>query len=128
MVKSNFNNDNQLLISFFEGDIVLTEITDYINATRLNKTFPRKLKILTDSRKSNMLLKPEDLPLIVEANNRSLDVYDYIVDAIVLNNPHDTAITYLYGELSKKNNYFFKLFSDYETAKNWLLNFYPDIK
>ena len=127
MIKSVFDKGKNILFSNFESDVILHEVVEYIDATRLNKSLPRKLKILTDSRKSNMLVKPEELQEIVEANNRSLDVYEYIADAIVLNNPHETAISYLYGELSKKKNYFFKLFSEIENAEKWLINFHPKI-
>ena len=125
MVKSYYDESNKIMKSTFEGDIYLKEITDYIDATRLNTKNPRKLKILTDSRNSNLHIHPEDLQTIVEANNRSLEVYEYIADAIVLDNPHDTAISYLYGELSKKNNYYFKLFSDYNIAEKWIKEFSP---
>lgn len=117
MVKSDFDPKKIILRSTFTGNVMLHEITNYIDATRLNEAYPRKLKIITDSRESNMLVKPEELHAIVDANNKSLAVYDFIADAIVLDNPHDTAISYLYGELSKQNNYFFKLFSDYENAE-----------
>lgn len=125
MVYYDFDHQKQIMISRFEGDILLKEIIDYIDAARFNKEYPRKLKILTDSRRSNMLLTPEDLPKIVEANLKSLEVYEYIVDAIVLENPNDTAISYLYGEISRTGNYFFKLFSTYDSALTWLLNFNP---
>ena len=127
MVFSNFDHQKQILISRFENDINIEDITAYINATRLNKDYPRKLRILTDSSKSNMILSPEDLPKIVEANNNSLKEYTYIIDAIILENPHDTAISYLYKEISKNKNYFFKLFSTYEAANQWLIDFKPSL-
>lgn len=127
MVYSEFDHHKQILISRFEEDIYLKEITDYIDSTRLNENYPRKLKIITDSKRSNMLLDIDDLPKIVEANNKSLAVYTYIIDAIIVENPNDTAIVYLYGELSKTKNYFFKLFSTYDAAQNWLLNFDPKL-
>jgi hypothetical protein len=127
MVYSDFDHQKQILVTRFEGDVRLKEITDYIDATRLNDSYPRKLKIITDSRKSNMLLAPEDVPFIVEANNKSLDVYTFIVDAIILTNPNDTAISFLFQQMSKRKNYFFELFADYENALLWLHNFNPEI-
>ena len=111
----------------FEGDIFVNDITDYINSTRLNTSLPRDLRILTDSRNSNMLIKPEEVQLIVEANNKSLEVYTYIIDAIILENPHDIAISYLFQELSKASNYFFKLFSTYDAAFEWLTTLKPNL-
>ena len=127
MVFSDFDHQKQILVTRFEGEIFLKEIIDYINVTKINKDYPRELRILTDSSKSNMLLSAEDLPMIVEENNNALKEYTYIVDAIVLGNPHDTAISYLYKEISKNKNYFFKLFSSNEAAIQWLINFKPSL-
>ena len=114
--------------SRFEGDVFLKEIIDYINTTKSNKEYPRELRIITDSRKSTMLIMPDDLQQIVTANIESLQEYTYIIDAIVLDNPNDTALSYLYKEISKSKNYFFKLFSTNKAAIEWLVRFEPNIK
>ncbi|MCF6366776.1 MAG: hypothetical protein L3J35_11300 [Bacteroidales bacterium] len=125
MVNSSFDYQKNILITRFEGNVTLKEVVDYINATRLNQEYPRKLRILTDSSKSTMLMVPDDLQHIVEANNESLKEYTYIIDAIVLENPKDTALSYLYKEISKNKNYFFQLFSTNKAARKWLENFEP---
>ena len=128
MIYSDFDSKKQILISRFEGDVSLIEITDYIDETRINKG-PNPYRLDRHIyRKSNMLLKPEDLSTIVDANNQSLKEYTYIIDAIILENPHDTAMSYLYKELSKTNNYYFKLFSTYDAAAKWLIDFHPTKK
>ena len=127
MVFTDFDHQKKILITRFEGDVELIEIIDYINATRDNKSYPRGLRILTDSRKSNMLITPDEIPAIVEANNRSLKNYTFIIDAIILENPHDTAMSYLFQELSKTRNYFFEIFASYEAANEWLLSMQPKL-
>lgn len=124
MVHSYFDHKDNILITKFYDDVFAKEIIEYINSVRLNKEYPRTLKILTDSKQSNMVLDMENvhtvLQEIVDANNESLKVYDYICDAIVLENPNDTAISYLYQEMSVAKNYFFKLFYTFDAAKRWL--------
>lgn len=126
MVFSDFDHKKQILVTRFEGDVNLKEILDYIVSTRLNKKLPKKLRIITDSHKSNNLLIEEDLSVILEENKQSLKEFTYIIDAIILKDPLDTAMAYLYKELIKEDNYYFKLFSTYEAAENWVRNFRPN--
>lgn len=120
MVDSKFNSELGFLDSKFEGDVIKKEIVDYIDATRLNKSYPRKLKILTDSTNANMVLAKNDLKAVVEANLKSLEQYDYIIDAIITENPKETAFSFLYKELSATKKYKFEVFSTREAAIEWL--------
>ena len=93
MVRTEFNHQTGILNSKFEGDVNINEIVDYVIATRENKSYPRILKILTDSTTANMDFTPRDLTLIVEENYRSLEKYDFIIDAILLKSPKETALS-----------------------------------
>ena len=120
MVISEFNNETGFLDSRFEGTVTTKQIVDYIDATKENTTYPRVLKILTDATKADMVFYHEELSLIVEANFKSLEQYEYIIDAIVLSSPKETALSLLYQELSKTNKYKFQVFSTREAAIEWL--------
>ncbi|MCF7823725.1 MAG: hypothetical protein K9N35_06085 [Candidatus Marinimicrobia bacterium] len=123
MITSKFNSDRNILETRFFGEVTLKEIIDYIDATRLNRDYPRYLKILTDGLESFMNFPGEALPKIVEANNRSLEKYDAIVDAIILDSPRETALSIFYEELSKAPKYRFKVFSTKRAAIEWLDSF-----
>ncbi len=120
MVTASFDYEKGILKSTFEGVVSLKEIIDYINATKDNTTYPRVLKILTDATKAEMNFNPEDLPLIVEANYKSIEKYDYIIDAIVLDAPKETALSLLYQKLAETKKYKFQIFSTQNAALNWL--------
>ena len=120
MVRTEFNHQTGILNSKFEGDVNINEIVDYVIATRENKSYPRILKILTDATTANMDFTPRDLTLIVEENYRSLEKYDFIIDAILLKSPKETALSILYQELAKTNKYIFQVFSTKEAAVKWL--------
>lgn len=120
MITVRFNAEEGHLDSRFHGRVTEEEIIDYINATRLNSSYPRYLKILTDGMEANMDFSPDALPRIVEANNRSLEVYDAIVDAIVLDAPKETALSIFYEELSKAPKYRFRVFSTRKATIAWL--------
>ena len=123
MVFSEYNDQKNILFTNFEGNVSSIDIVNYINSTKLNKKHPRKLRIITDSRKSKMTFNQDEVIKIVQANNDSLKAYDCIIDAIILENSQDAVLSLFYQELSRADNYYFKLFANYEKALNWLLNF-----
>ena len=120
MVITTFNDQKGILDSNFTGDITLQEVVDYIVATRKNKSYPRKLKILTDATNSNMNFNASDLCTIVSENNKSLENYQYIIDAIIIESPKETALSMLYQEIAKNKKYMFSVFSTREAALEWL--------
>ena len=122
MVITEFNKKTGILDTKFDGDVNIKEIVDYIIGTKENKSYPRILKILTDATTANMDFTPRDLTLIVEENYRSLEKYDFIIDAILLKSPKETAMSILYQELAKTNKYIFQVFSTREAAIKWLQN------
>lgn len=123
MVTTNFNIKTGNLESKFDGDIYLTEIVNYIIATKENSTYPRTLKIITDATKASFNFSIDDLEIILDENYKSLEKYNYIIDAIIIDNPKNTAISMLYQELAKTNKYKFGVFSTIEAATEWLANY-----
>ena len=125
MVTADFNNETGILDSKFEGDVTLKEIVDYIRATKENAIYPRLLKILTDSTRANMNFNHDDLEVIVNENLESIKRYEFIIDAIVLDSPKETALSILYQKISAASNYRFQVFSTREAAIEWLKNTTP---
>jgi len=120
MIKVEYKPQEGYLHSIYDGDITKDDLINYIDATRLNKSYPRKLKILTDSTKANMLLSKADLELVIEANYKSLEQYDYIYDAIITSNPKETAFSMWFKKMSANNKYKFEVFFTVEAALKWL--------
>ena len=120
MIETSVNRDTGILDSRFEGEVTIEEIVDYIVATKKNKLYPRTLKILTDATQAHMNFSPGDLTKIVDENYKSLEQYDFIIDAIVIDSPRETAMSMLYQELAKTRKYKFEIFSTRESALKWL--------
>lgn len=123
MVTAKFNQQTNILESKFEGNVTLAEVVNYIIATKDNKTYPRKLKILTDSIDAVFNFSIEDLEIIVEENIKSLEKYDLIIDAIIIDDPKNTVLSMLYLELAKSNKYKFEIFATKSAALDWLNNY-----
>lgn len=123
MVTAKFNQQTNILESKFEGNVTLAEVVNYIIATKDNKTYPRKLKILTDSIDAVFNFSIEDLEIIVEENIKSLAKYELIIDAIIIDDPKNTVLSMLYLELAKSNKYKFEIFATKSAALDWLNNY-----
>lgn len=120
MVLEKFNYKTEILETVFKAEVTLLEVVNYIIRTKENKIFPRTLKIITDSSEAIFNFSIEDLNIIMEENIKSLEKYDRIIDAIIVDNPKNTVLTMLYGELAKNSKYKFKIFATKEAALNWL--------
>lgn len=120
MVIWEFNHETGILESKFIGEVYLKEIVDYIRATKDNKNYPRKLKIKTNALESSFVFSVNDLEVIIYENNKSLENYEAIIDAIVIEDPKSTALSMLYQRLDKNEKYKFNVFSTTEAAQEWL--------
>ena len=123
MVVSEFNSETGILESKFIGEVYLKEIIDYIISTKENNSYPRLLKIITDANQANFNFSINDLEEIIIENEKSLEKYDGIIDAIIVDNPKNTAISMFYKELKMNDKYKFEIFSTKKAALNWLKSF-----
>ncbi|PIV94067.1 MAG: hypothetical protein COW44_06195, partial [Flavobacteriaceae bacterium CG17_big_fil_post_rev_8_21_14_2_50_33_15] len=84
MIHTVFNKETNILETQFKDDVFLNEIIDYIITTKENKSYPRTLKILTDSQHAVFKFTVSDLNAILSENVESLKNYDAIIDAIII--------------------------------------------
>lgn len=123
MIHTVFNKETNILETQFKDDVFLNEIIDYIITTKENKSYPRTLKILTDSKHAVFKFTVSDLNAILSENVESLKNYDAIIDAIIIASPQTAALSLLYQELAKNDKYHFDVFSSHEAALRWLNTF-----
>jgi len=115
-----FNSQTRISDFKFEGNLVLKDVVDCINATNALKSDFKLLKRLIDATKVNLKLSPGEMPLIAEANCKSIEKYDFVIDAVVLVGPVETALAMIYQELTKSVRYRLHVFSTREAAIRWL--------
>jgi tRNA A37 threonylcarbamoyltransferase TsaD len=124
MIISKFNQQIEILETEFTKDVTLEEIVNYIISIKENKIYHRFLKIKTNATNSNFDFSINALKTIVIENDKLLEKYDFICDAIIADNPRTTAISMLYKKLAEKNDkYRFNVFSTDEGASDWLENY-----
>ena len=120
MILVNLNKETNHLEANYKDEVTATEIIEYIQATKVNKEYPRVLKIISDTRNSTFNLSIDELNSIVEENFKSLEKYTMIIDAIIVDDPKTTVLTMLYKQFSKTKKYKFEIFATKEAAINWL--------
>lgn len=120
MIQEKFNTKTNILETIYSESVTLTDVVNYIIATKNNKQYPRILKIISDTRNAVFNFSIEDLNYIVVENNKSLENYNGIIDAIIVDDPHNTVLTVLYKELAKTNKYKFEIFATKSAAISWL--------
>lgn len=120
MLDYNFNKETETLETNYIGNITANEIVNYIRDTKNNTEYPRNLKILSNTKEATFNFTIEELDLIVEENYKSLEKYDEIIDAIIVDDPKTTVLTVLYKQFFKTKKYKFEIFATESAAKNWL--------
>jgi len=107
MIISKYNQQTEILETEFTKDVTLEEIVNYIISIKENKIYHRFLKIKINATNSNFNFSVNDLKTIVIENDKLLEKYDFISDAIIVDNPRTTAISMLFQKLAEKNDKFF---------------------
>lgn len=123
MIDFTFNVPKNRLDVTYTGIVTSNEIIDYIETVKNDKSLPRTLKIYTIAQNIEMNFKPEDLYKIVEAVKKSIQNYNFMIDAFIVDKTKETAFSLLFSNLSKHDNYKFNVFSTEQAAERWLLNF-----
>ena len=78
---------------------------------------------LIDSTEAIVNFPSNDISLLAEEHQKVVEKYNYIVTAIILNTPKETAFAMLFQNLIKNNKSKFQLFSTREAAISWLNNY-----
>lgn len=123
MVFAKFNHQTAILESKLEGKLTINELIESSHTIKENASYPRFLKILIDSKKAIANFSSNDLSLLADEHHKVVEKYDYIVTAIILETPKETAFAMLFQNLIKNGRSKFQLFSTREAAISWLNNY-----
>lgn len=123
MIQSYFNEDLQILKTTFSGNITAADITEYLIEFKDNNAYPRKLRIITDTKGAIFNFSFKDLKTFNREKNKSLKNYNIVISAIIINSPAAAALSTLYGAIANNKKYKFKVFSTHEAALMWVESF-----
>lgn len=122
MIKYQLNTTTGIIHVEFTNSVSFEELLDHVSLQEERKHFPKKLKILSNATNAKLSISTVQLKIIVEKMAETLEKYDKIYDAFVVEKPLETALSVMYMELAKLNKYEFKVFSGLDAAKHWLIH------
>lgn len=120
MNQSHYDQEKQLLITQFTGDVDLNEYLSYIYSLNENPEYSRNINILIDFRNANSLYSISGIKKISDATKQAFQHYSSAKIAIIENNPLETALSILYQKITKQKNYRFRIFSTKDATLKWL--------
>lgn len=121
MINFTFKEEkNTVYIERF-GDVHLPELLEHVNKMDEALKGRDDIHLLEDIRQSKVMFTQKDYPELVDFVKKRAGIYKEIRHAIVVTDPHDTALSILYQMAAMEiGNYTFKIFSTPEEAKKWI--------
>ncbi len=123
MIVSTYNSQLKILMTEFKGEITAKEVVDYLITFKENNDYPRKLKSIVDATNASFKFSFKNLKGFNKAKTESLENYDIVISAIIINNPATAAISTLYGAIANNRKHKYKVFSTHEAALIWTDSF-----
>ena len=120
MIHYNFDKRRQVLNCTMVGTITVDEVVVFIESIIKADFLLADLNMIIDMLDCEVLFQLNQLQKIADVNNRLLDRYLFVKQAIVLDKPLDTAMAYYYKQLSMQGNYMLELFTTIEAANKWM--------
>ncbi len=112
--------DNYLEVSL-KGDIEFAEYAELIKEVGFQDNLPKDLRVLGLDDGLNIRFKPSDAILLAEIRKQTIQRFNTVRHAYVVNNPENTALAVLTTSATEDPNYSVKIFSKKENALAWLL-------
>ena len=113
-------HDNYLEVSL-KGDIEFEEYAELIKKVAFQDNLPKNLRVLGIDEGLNIMFKPSDAILLAEIRKQTIQKFNTVRHAFVVNNPENTALAVLTTSAIEDPNYSVKIFSNKENALAWLL-------
>ncbi len=108
-----------LLAEVFYGEIYFNDIAKVRKEQKIDAGFGSVVKVITDLRLANLLLKPIQLTQYANEMKKQIDASKMIF-AIVVNDPHSTALSYIFKDVPFFTNKT-GVFSTIEAANDFLM-------
>lgn len=120
MLFQKFDDKNGILSVKARGNIDFWELLDLYKSIETNDKFPRKLKIIIDTLKTKFDFPVEYNEDISEALRNVVKKYDFIKEAIVVDESDETSVTIMFDDKFVFENFSFKIFNNLKAAQKWL--------
>ncbi len=121
MIELNFDKEKNILRTMTKGVIGVEEMLTHYNKIIEDDSFPRKLNVLINCRGTSCTTKPGEIEIFYNKVKVAVKKYEWIREAILVNQPYETAFVILFEKLMQIEKYEFKVFNTENVAMKWLL-------
>jgi hypothetical protein len=118
----NYRYDSSLETLYFtvRGILTIQNIIDHYRKLPALDKPPANLKVCIDCRGVNFQVSFNEIRSISNEVKNALGQYDNIAEAIMVDEPYQTAIASIFKSNNKFDNYAFQIFSTESAAMQWL--------
>ena len=120
MLFQKFDEKNGTLSVKARGNIDFWELLELYKSIETNDKLPRKLKIIIDTLKTKFDFPVEYNEDISKAIKNVIKKYDFIKEAIVVDEPDETSVELMFDDKFVFENFSFKIFNNLKAAQKWL--------
>ncbi len=122
MLELNFDKDNNILRTITGGIIGVEDMLKHYNTINENDLFPRRLNVLINCTGTSCTTKPDEIEIFYNKVKEAVKKYEWIREAILVDQPYETAFVILFEKLMQIEKYEFKVFHTENVAIKWLLD------
>lgn len=121
MAEYTYNSNLNVLEVKFIGDLDIKNVLEYYDFVRKDKSLPKNLKVLIDCSQVKFKIETTEVVYVKEAVWQTVKVSHPLREAIIVDQPYETVIATLFGNLSFDIElYNFAIFCTKEAALDWL--------
>lgn len=120
MYHLNYNITTNIIEVTFVNEVNAIDIIEFIHSVKLSTEYPKSIKVILKGQNTVSLFSPVELGTIIEESKKTIDNYDFIQLAIVINNPKSTALAMLFKNLILCPKIFVDVFSTENAARHWI--------
>lgn len=120
MITHNYDEVDNLLDLVFIGRNGLSEVYKAIDFIMDLPLMQKNLYVRIIIRKDSFGFGVKELSSILKYNRRVTLKYEKVIAALVVSDPIETAISYLFRDGLDDLNYYCRVFSTYKAANDWL--------
>jgi hypothetical protein len=122
MLKLSFDKEKNILRTITGGVIGVDDMLKHYNTIIQSTSFPKRLNVLINCTSTDCTTKPEEIEIFYNKVKIAVKKYESIREAILVDQPYETAFVILFEKLMQIEKYEFKVFHTEDVAMNWLLN------
>ena len=120
MITREYEAKSSTLKAKYSGNLTLDELLEYINHLSESDEYDRRLYIFTDGFEAKVDFPVDAIESIMELTAKTLQRYASVREAILIDNPLETAYATHYQSMNEISNYAVRVFSTVEAAREWL--------